>query len=98
MPVFVRIPLWIRTLVVLCAPGLVHVDDVPEPGVKAGRRPPGGLGLDVGEDLVILVPGGSAELVTVGVLAGNGSACRCATRCQADMRGLVTAGPCVRLE
>src|SRR5881275_2621870 len=43
----------------------------PGAGVKAGRRPPGGLGLDVGEDVVILVPGGSPELVTVGVLAGE---------------------------
>jgi len=36
-------------------------------GVEAGRRPPGGLGLDGGEDIITLEPCGSAEVVTVGV-------------------------------
>jgi len=40
---------------------------MPGAGVKAGRWPPGGLGLDGGEDIITLEPGGSAEVVTVGV-------------------------------
>jgi hypothetical protein len=39
----------------------------PAAGVKAGRRPPGGLGLDAGEDGAILVGrGGVGGLVLVG--------------------------------
>ncbi len=68
----------------------------PGAGVKAGRRPPEGLGLDAGEDVVRF--GRAGELIkTVGV------GCRVQRVVErrvveADMRGLVTAGPCVRLE
>jgi len=43
---------------------------MPGAGVEAGRRPPGGLGLDGGEDIITLESCGSAEVVTVGVGPG----------------------------
>src|SRR3954452_5375090 len=71
---------YLGTLIVpSCAP-LGADRRCPEPGVRAGRRPPGGLGLDRGEDIATLEPCGRAE-VGVGDRGGRaGSACRCATR------------------
>ncbi len=68
----------------------------PGAGVKAGRRPPGGLGLDVGEDVVRFGrAGGLIKTVGVGCRVQRVVERRVV---EADMRGLVTAGPCVRLE
>ena len=67
----------------------------PESGVKAGRRPPEGHGLGAGEDVVRFGRAGADKTVGVGRRVQRVMERRVV---EADMRGLVTAGPCVRLE
>ena len=69
----------------------------PAAGVKAGRRPRAAPGLDAGEDDVRLCGGRG---MAAGGRWGRGRGQRVVARrvVEADMRGLVTAGPCVRLE
>ena len=50
----------------------------PAAGVKAGQRPPGGLGLDAGEDGAIVVAPGAGSLVRAGHATAS---VRCPSRC-----------------